>query len=464
MGDGNAVCFMTVAHANLLRAHGAYADESMVNYARTMPEPSDLVFQGIVVDDFNVVALVPESLARGDPGADTEIMRRADAAYAADGICPVPEKCFDHDEIFTIWGATMHGGDGTTRAGVETTCRAALLTLRMLWRQRATAGAWTAVIGLWTYVMMYCRDAFSLLWQVYHEARDLRPGEVFRPSGTAQVELEVVLAFLPLLFTDNRAQVSTQLFATDASSHSAAVVRTVVDPRAARELWRHRAQRRGGARLQTLVDQLLQECGPAEAAERARSLLGYMREERGGASEADDADESQPPPNWSAGLADSLGWRLSFRYRFKRACHINTKEGLVIASLIRHLALDPSRHRMKFMNLEDSSVNVCAWAKGRSRKAELNSVLRSVVPERLLCRVSLGGAHVRSAANPADDETRGRRTRSAPLFAPASDSELGRLLAGSWDSWEELLPLFVPSGAWSVPDVLVPCAPGASQP
>lgn len=68
-GDGNAVCFMTVAHANLLRSQGAYADESIVSYARHFPEPADQTYQGIIVDDFNTIAIVPDGRAvRGQRG------------------------------------------------------------------------------------------------------------------------------------------------------------------------------------------------------------------------------------------------------------------------------------------------------------------------------------------------------------------------------------------------------------
>ena len=157
--------------------------------------------------------------------------------------------------------------------------------------------------------------------------------------------------------------------------------------------------------MRTLLEELTPVLGEALAHDPARELLGIERQ-----ADADgEAGSAGQAPNWTAAFADSVGWRLRWRYRFKRATHINEKESAVIATLVRSLAVDPANHRMKHVNFEDSSVNVHAWAKGRSRKQPLNSSQRSVVPDRLMCRMSLGHLHVRTAHNPADAATRGAR-------------------------------------------------------
>ena len=110
-------------------------------------------------------------------------------------------------------------------------------------------------------------------------------------------------------------------------------------------------------------------------------------------------------------------------------------------------------------------LNVAAWSKGRSRSRALNRLLKRAAPEALACGIRLGFGYVRSAFNPADNPTRGRAVRGVPVYSAASDSELGRLLAGERLSESELGQLFgeevdlpdarfrcgerAPPGAWS---------------
>ena len=113
MGDLNAVDFMQVSHLNCLRSRGCCRDDSLITYQRPLPPGGDGVWEGIVVDDYNVVACVPRHLPRDAAAADTARLRCADAAYMAEGREPKPSKCFDHEEIFHVWG-----GHGRWRARV----------------------------------------------------------------------------------------------------------------------------------------------------------------------------------------------------------------------------------------------------------------------------------------------------------------------------------------------------------
>ena len=450
MGDLNAVDFVQVGHLNLLRRGGVLPDGQLVRYAAPLPpHGSGSVLAGIVVDDVGVVGIVPRDAAL-EPGPDTECVQRAMSAYAAAGLFPKESKSVDRRLVHDIWGATLDGGVGVVSASVGLLVRLATFLLALTLDGRATAGTLRAVLGLCVYACMYRRPAFALLSAVFHVVIAWEKEDALRPSGGgagrsgpagvrplppgARVELELLLAFLPLLSTDLRSPPGERLWATDASSRSAAAVSTLVHPDSARQFWRHRARR--GAKssddmLLSLAGQLLRRFG--EEAERGdevacevQRLLGL---ETGGNDQSSESPAEQPP-TWTAAVAEASGWKSEFRYNCPRAEHINFKEARPIRTLIRHLAKEPADQGKRHFTLVDSSVNVGAWAKGRSRAVPLNHIMRSCVPDQVMTDTLLGIGHVRSAFNPADNPTRGRPVRSVPVREPSG--EIAALLRGEF--------------------------------
>ena len=73
MGELNAVCFMTTAHGNLLRRHGAA--RHLVRY-RT-PLPRGPLLEGIIVDDYDMVCVVPRTLGAEEAAEDTDALQRS---------------------------------------------------------------------------------------------------------------------------------------------------------------------------------------------------------------------------------------------------------------------------------------------------------------------------------------------------------------------------------------------------
>jgi len=276
MGDLNAVDFMQLAHLNCLRAGGCCSDDSLVTYKRPLPPGSEGVWEGIVVDDYNVIGCVPRGLGPSEAAADTARVRAADAVYAQEGRVPKASKCFDHEPVFHIWGGTVDGEAGSSQAGAALQGRLICLTLRLLYGGRTTPGYWKAVIGLLSYcAFVGGRTAFAMFDTVYFEAADLPDGEVFLPSGKARCEVECLLAFLPFMFVDLRAPVSERFFATDASSRSAAIVESHVPASLAREMWRFRYRKgTGSTELRTLADQFADQMDRALADHTSRALLG----------------------------------------------------------------------------------------------------------------------------------------------------------------------------------------------
>ena len=438
MGDLNAVDFMQVSHINCLRARGCCSDDSLVTYRRPLPPGSEGVWEGIVVDDYNVIATVPVGLQPSEPAADTARLAQADRAYAEEGREPKPSKCFDHEALFHVWGGTIDGDRGSAQAGAELMGRLSLLCLRLLYSGACSVGFWRAVVGLLSYVAFVGgRTAFALFDAVYVETVDRDVGDVIQPSSRARAEIESLLALLPMIFVDLRAEVSPVLYATDASSLSAAIVSTEIEPTAARELWRFRYRKGANTQLRTLAEQMVDRFKTRTLAlAEARRILGT---ENPGDDEGPAEDEA---PAWSAALADSVGCRQEWHGPVKRRQHINCKEAKPLQLLTCRLARDAGAHRKKHMVLVDSSVNVASWSKGRSRSRALNAFLKRAAPEALMARLSLGFAHIRSAFNPSDDPTRGRPVRTRPRRHPDPASLMGRFLCAEPLSFEEMGELF----------------------
>ena len=438
MGDLNAVDFMQVAHTNCLRARGCCPDESLLTYARPLPPGGrERVWEGIVVDDYNVMGVVDRDLPASAPAADTERLRRADAAYAEEGRKPKPSKCYDHEDLFHVWGGTVDGDRGTVRAGAELQGRLALLSLRLLYGGVCSVGLWRAVVGLFSYVAFVGgRTAFALFETVYTETEGKKVGDVIRPSSRARSELESLLCLMPMMFADMRAAVSPVVHATDASSYSAAIVKAEVHPRLAREMWRFRYRRGVNTQLLTLADRLFARFKQRSVAlAEARRILGA---ELAG---DEDGPGDEEAPAWSAALADSLEWDLVWHGPVKIKQHINIKEAKPIQLLVCQKARDPRAHCTKHVCMVDSSVNVASWSKGRSRSRPLNATLGRSAPEAMMTGISMGFVHLRTAFNPADDPTRGRSVRP-PGRQPNPTSLMGRLLHGADLSFEELGELF----------------------
>ena len=485
MGDLNAVCFVQTAHLNVLRRRGLMTTEQLVRYCDALPKHElGSVLAGLVVDDLVAVDLVDRDEVDQD-GPGEAFMREATVAYAAANLTPKESKSVDRALVHDVWGATVDGDVGEVSASVELLVRLATFLLSLAYDGRATVGTLRAVVGILVFVCMFRRCAFALMGALFHvvlEHADEGPGKVFALPEAARVELELMLAFLPLMSTNVRAAPGERLWATDASSHSAAAVSAKISPAASRIMWRHRA-RRGGLSgrdgLLSLADQLARrfedaaDLGDEVAAEVvrcARELLegpdefGYPGScspfsptpaPAPGPADAAAADEraaepSDAPPTWTAAVANALGWSPAFHYSCPRDEHINIKECRPLRTLVRHLAMDAAEHGKRHLGLVDSSVNIGAWAKGRSRACVLNGTMRSCVPEQLMTDLQIGVAHIRSKFNPADDPTRGRAVRAKPVGSP-SDT-VGALLRGTY-----VPELFGPTGE-PLPAAVQECA------
>ena len=167
-------------------------------------------------------------------------------------------------------------------------------------------------------------------------------------------------------------------------------------------------------------------------------------------------------PAWVRELAGSLPWRERFRYRFRKAAHINVLEAVAYGTLLRNLAASAPESRPVIMT--DSRVVLGATAKGRSSSRALNGTLRTTLPYVLGGDLYPGGIHLNSDANPADAPSRGR-----PVPAPSCERPawLDDLTGGACDRFDAVLAGSAAPralGFWVRLLLLAAGGPGAREP
>ena len=123
-------------------------------------------------------------------------------------------------------------------------------------------------------------------------------------------------------------------------------------------------------------------------------------------------------PEWISELADSLPFRLLFKYHFRRPAHINVLESQVYSSWIKHCAKTHPSSRI--IGLLDSRVTLGASAKGRSSSYCISRVLKQTIPYIIGSNLYPGGLHVYSDKNRADGPSRdgaiSPATKDLPLW------------------------------------------------
>lgn len=111
-------------------------------------------------------------------------------------------------------------------------------------------------------------------------------------------------------------------------------------------------------------------------------------------------------PEWINELCEGLQFHEMFRYRFKKAGHINVNEARTYKSLIKAAAKTEVNSR--FLGLLDSRVTIGAASKGRSSSFAISRVLQGSVAYILGSNLYPGLLHCYSGANRSDGPSRGR--------------------------------------------------------
>ena len=111
-------------------------------------------------------------------------------------------------------------------------------------------------------------------------------------------------------------------------------------------------------------------------------------------------------PEWIGELCDSLPFRECFRYKFRKAGHINVNESRTYKSFIK--SISKSEPNSRVAAILDSRVTIGAAAKGRSSSAAISRVLKGCVGYQILGNIYPGLLHCSSGKNRSDGPSRDR--------------------------------------------------------
>ena len=121
-------------------------------------------------------------------------------------------------------------------------------------------------------------------------------------------------------------------------------------------------------------------------------------------------------PEWHRELCQCLQFHEVFRYKFKKAGHINVNEVRTYKSWLKSLLKSNPDERS--IGLLDSRVTIGAAAKGRSSSYAISKVLKGSIAYVIGGGLYPGLLHVNSGDNPSDDPTRDRPVRKACKAKP----------------------------------------------
>ena len=417
MGDVNATVFAQSAHVELLRRFGAMRESEMMVY-RGLP-PRGKTWEGVVIDDHAIAAVT----RRGAPSA-TPATRRARelfsagrAAYESIGIEDVAEKRQQGQLDAVAWGCEVQGRRG--RAGSRRAKRAALaaLTLDLVMIGCTTVELLQSIVGLWSDVLLYRREAFAVFSAVYHfleRYKDDSPRVVRALPGVVRNDLLGVVCLAPLLDYPLRSSVAPVLHVSDASLDGAAAVEADIPPLVARELWRRRI--RAGTRAAALG---------TPGNRKGDSFVGEIVE----------------------GLPMRTRLQFIFRGAERKARNINAGEIRGRKALWRDIANNATEHRRRHLVVYDSASTVGASSKGRSPAIAMMKELRLTYPLILAADCAEGALWCESEMNAADHGSRGRKlAMPAPRRAWVHD-----FFTGDVDALDRRIRCSEPTGA-STPD------------
>ena len=207
----------------MLRNGGALEPDRTLAYRR--PWPRAPVAQGVMIDDQVTAAVVPLHARHGTATAAEarRLFGATLAAYSAAGAHDVPEKRQEDVATAVVWGCEVQGRAG--RVGVARAKRAAIaaVTLAIALAGCSSVDLLRRVLGLWTDVLLYRRNAFAVLGAAYHFKNRYAgdgPRTVRSLPGPVRTELLPLAVLAPLMDTNIRAPVSAKLKVTDSTHMS----------------------------------------------------------------------------------------------------------------------------------------------------------------------------------------------------------------------------------------------------
>ena len=249
-GDQLGVEFGISAHVGLLMAEGVLHEEHMLRADR-LPKPSGL-FQGLVIDDFFNIAEVPSSSLRGPPRSQDnkglKAFAQAKRIYESEGLKGSDPKDIVDQPRATVVGAHVDSSPSMTKQGHVGVAAPPEKRLALTWIALQSAKlAYTtgdlhaSLVGGLVSAFCFRRPAMAVLDKVFgtvpNETSSATENVLFALPRKHANELALASAILPVAASNILAQVSSTVYASDASNEKGAFCCCKVSPRVSEALW-----------------------------------------------------------------------------------------------------------------------------------------------------------------------------------------------------------------------------------
>jgi hypothetical protein len=267
------------------------------------------------------------------------------------------------------------------------------------------------LVGHCTFVALIRRESLCCFNHVYTWMREHRNQVLRMPSHVGE-EFDNFSNLLPLLFSDLRSKVSTEVHMCDASFQGGGVVSAHMPIDRVKyhckynERWRWKKGSEPGS--------MRAQWSHARDIGVGHGDDGPLEPNGTGAFEAEDpwlnssveptCDHNVPPLSPSE---LELDWKVCLCQSWSRAESLPVLEGRALCWSVKRICRNTSNHGMRHLLLSDSISALCCLAKGRSSNFGMNRVCRIVAAHALACNIRLHYRWIPSEQNRADQPSRG---------------------------------------------------------
>src|ERR1700722_16435176 len=226
MGFSPSVFLAQSCHEHILYSSGALSPrDNLLNLSPHL----DRSIHGLYIDDCN---LFSPSLEEG-----TAQYQAILAAYQRAGLSVKLSKCQPptfHPVI--VLGVEVDGGHGVIIISVERYQKLLAATLQLLSCRLVSGKQLAVIVGGWTWQLLLRRPSLVAFKHTYRFIdRNMNTPAALWPCVSR--ELAVVMSLAPLLRTDLKCQLASDMVATDSSSYAAGVVTTHSSPTMEHVMW-----------------------------------------------------------------------------------------------------------------------------------------------------------------------------------------------------------------------------------
>ena len=340
MGDSLAVEIAQQSHTRVLQSLcGSMLQHESLRYRHPVPR-GEFVELLAIDDHVGIQKVTWDELKNRTPKRDTEVFNNAEVAYKKVGLIQHERKRKRNCTAGTILGADFDGVKGRVmapRSRISILCMISIMIARI---GTCTRRLLSILTGCWIHILLFRRTLFSIMDEVFHQGDGCKMDEIFPLSRKARNELQLLAALGPLAQSDIRATYAQEIFCTDASPTSGAVISATVGKEAIQEIWRHCEQRGYYTRLQSPASEILTEKGIEPESLKMFSPAGPC-------STSSFSQVSVPTPLSEGILFDVVEvFRGSGNWSETHASH-----GLSV-----HDGFDITGSRLRYLDLADKSV------------------------------------------------------------------------------------------------------------